>query len=275
MDVLQTSKKGAGLLKSVTRVISLLLAGSPAWGQCGILTWEQLRPAQRTLPYVLRLAARTGELLMFGAQHTRDPQHTELPELERLWREFRPDIGFSEGGIRPLVSSRDEAVVRYGEPGLLRFLADRDQVQLRNLEPPEGQEAAWLAPQFEPGQVKLFYVLRFLNSVSPTDPRAALDSVRRRQGLEGVPNSVNELEMAARGMLPEFDWRSVPNQWFDPTRSDTFLNAIARRLSDYRNCHMVPLIVEAVRSGKRVLVVVGGTHVIMQEPALRAALESR
>jgi hypothetical protein len=35
---------------------------------------------------------------------------------------------------------------------------------------------------------------------------------------------------------------------------------------------MVPLVVEAAPGGKRVFVVVAGTHVVMQEPALRAAL---
>ena len=60
---------------------------------------------------------------------------------------------------------------------------------------------------------------------------------------------------------------------FDPTRSDTFLNEIARGSSTIRNCHMVPLVVEAARGGKRVFVVVGGSHVIVQEPALRVAFQ--
>jgi hypothetical protein len=65
----------------------------------------------------------------------------------------------------------------------------------------------------------------------------------------------------------------IPPAWFDPARTDTFLNRIARASSAYRNCHMIPLIVGAARGGKRVFVVVGGSHVVVQEPALRSALE--
>jgi hypothetical protein len=105
---------------------------------------------------------------MFGAQHTNDPSYPQFPEVERLWREFRPEVAFSEGGVRPAARSLDDAVSRFGEPGLLRLMADRDGVPLRNLEPEEDEEAAVLAPQFRPGQVKLFYILRNLSS-SPAD----------------------------------------------------------------------------------------------------------
>jgi hypothetical protein len=80
------------------------------------------------------------------------------------------------------------------------------------------------------------------------------------------------LRTLAGQLLPEFDPRAVPKQWFDPTNTDTPLNSISRASSDYRNCYMVPMLAAAARHGKRVFVVVGGSHVIMQEPALRSLL---
>lgn len=263
--------------------LALIFSAPPAWSQCGILSWEAYREVHPSLPYVLRLEAPPGGLLMFGTRHTYDPSHPQLSEIERLWREFQPQIAFSEGGIRPTAPDRDKAVTRFGELGLLRYLADRDHVALRSLEPPEDQEAAALAPQFLPGQVELFYVLRYFSSSSPADGRSleekrqsALESTRRRQHLTSLPNSPGELDELAARLLPELtDWRWIPESWFDPTRTDTFLNRIAQRSSDYRNCHMVPLIVQAVRRGERAFVVVGGSHVIMQEPALRSRLGPR
>ena len=261
----------------------LLLLSRSAWSQCGILSWDAYRSVPHSFPYVLRLADLPGELLIFGAQHTKDPSHPELPEIERLWRGFRPQVAFSEGGIRPAARSFGEAVTRFGEPGLLRLLADRDRVELRSLEPAEDEEAAALAPQFQPGQVKLFNVLRNLSSDSPADgrslegrQRAALESVRHRQRLTGSPSSLKELSAIAARLLPELtDWRLISRSWFDPTRTDTFLNEIARRSSDYRNCYMVPLLIQTVREGKRVFVVVGGAHAVVQEVALRSALRAR
>jgi hypothetical protein len=261
----------------------LLLLPFSAWSQCGILSWDAYRSLPHSFPYVLRLADLPGELLIFGAQHTNDPSHPELQEIERLWRGFRPQVAFSEGGIRPAARSRDDAVTRFGEPGLLRLLADRDHVELRSLEPAEDEEATALVPQFQPGQVKLFYVLRNLSSDSPADGRSlkekqrmALESVRNRQRLNGSPSSLKELSAIAARLLPELtDWRLISASWFDPTRADTFLNEIARRSSDYRNCYMVPLLTHTVREGKRVFVVVGGTHAVVQEGALRSALSAR
>ena len=270
-------------LAHTTVGLFLLLPAFSVWPQCGILSWDAYRSVPHSFRYVLRLEAPPGELLMFGAQHTNAPSHPELGEIERLWREFRPQVAFSEGGIRPPARSFDDAVTRFGEPGLLRLLADRDHVELRSLEPQEDEEAAALAPQFQPGQVKLFYVLRNLSSGSAAGGRsleerrrAALESARQRQRLTGPPSTLKELDAVAARLLPELkDWHSISRSWLDPTRADTFLNEIARRSSDYRNCYMLPLVVHAVREGKRVFVVVGGTHVVVQEAALRSALRPR
>jgi hypothetical protein len=43
--------------------------------------------------------AQSGELLLFGARHTSDLQDPQIAKIERLWREFRPQAAFSEGGF--------------------------------------------------------------------------------------------------------------------------------------------------------------------------------
>lgn len=259
--------------------LAMLLAISPAWAECGLLSWDAYRALRHPLPYVLRLTG-SGELLMFGVRHTNDPRDAQIADIERLWHEFKPQVAFSEGGIRPAAPGPDQAITRFGEPGLLRYLADNSRVELCSLEPPEDQEAAAMAAQFPQEQVKLFYILRNLSSAS--DGRSleerrhsAFQSVRQRRRLTGPPNSVKELNLLIARLLPQLpDSSSIPKQWFDPSRSDTFLNQIARGSSDYRNCHMVPLIVGTVRTGKRVFVLVGGSHVMVQEPALRSALRN-
>jgi len=266
-------------LVAVCRVCVLgCLTSASAVSQCDLLSWDEYNRVHHSFPYILRL----GSLLMFGSRHTNDPGDPQLAELERLWREFRPQVAFSEGGIRPRAADHDQAIRRYGEPGLLRFLSDRDQVALRNVEPPEMQEAAAMAARFPPERVKLFYYLRHLSSPadesasSDTRRASALNSVRQRQQLAGPPRSVDEADGLAAALLPRFmPGHEIPHEWFDPARTGTFLNEVARASSEYRNCHIIPLLLEAARSGKRVFVVIGGSHVIVQEPALRSALGSR
>jgi hypothetical protein len=265
----------------MTRALVLLISAIPAWAQCdSLLSWEEYRAARVSLPYVLRIPAPRGELLMFGAKHTMDPRDPQISEIERLWGEFEPDISFSEGGVRPPAHSRDEAVGRYGEPGLVRFLADREHVRVQSLEPPEDKEAAEIARQVPREQVKLFYFLRYISDYRRSPNARSIEDyaedglklVRSRRKLSGAPDSVKEVQALCARLLPELkDWRAVPASWFDPTKKETFLNDIARRSTEVRNCHMAPLIAGAVRSGKRVFVVVGGSHAIVQERALRSA----
>ena len=190
------------------RVVSLGLVCVAAWAQCGLLSWDDYRAVRHSFPYVVRSEG----LVLFGTQHTRDPKHPDLAEIERLWREFHPEIAFSEGGVRPPAPSRDEAVARYGEAGLLRWLADHDHVTIRSLEPERPVVEAALIAEFGAEHVKQCYDRR--------------DTV-------------------------------------DPTRHDGVLNEIGRRDTDMRYCHMAPLIGNAVRSGKRVSVLVGGTHAVI------------
>jgi hypothetical protein len=70
-------------------------------------------------------------------------------------------------------------------------------------------------------------------------------------------------------------YEDVQPAWFDPVASGTFLNDISRASNAYRDEFIVRLLVQHVADGRRVFAVVGGSHVIMQEAALRARLSSR
>ena len=43
---------------------------------------------------------------------------------------------------------------------------------------------------------------------------------------------------------------------------------------EFRDQHMVKLLIDEVKKGKRVFAVVGGSHVVMQESALKAASDA-
>jgi hypothetical protein len=97
------------------------------------MTWTEYSRLQQSgrhpeWPYVLRLNTQRGALLYFGADHTPNPADAQITQIEMEWQQFRPDIAFTEGGLPPIAKIRDEAVRNAGEPGLVRFLAQRDNV---------------------------------------------------------------------------------------------------------------------------------------------------
>ncbi|MCY2953620.1 MAG: hypothetical protein NTU53_16820 [Planctomycetota bacterium] len=237
------------------------------------------------VPYVISLSDGKGQLFYFGARHMFDPADWQVQAIEDFWHHYRPTLAFNEGGEPPVMPSRDETVSRFGEAGLVRHLAKRDGVAVRSLEPSREAEYALLLEVFSEEQIKVFYVLRgvaqFRKSRNDETPEAFVAKVLAGFGgeprLQGPPRSLAEFERSYARLLAEpADWRTAPDGWFDPaaTEKGQFTNWISRRLSEFRDRHMVGLLTGEVRKGARVFAVVGGSHVIMQERALRAAFRT-
>lgn len=247
-----------------------------------IMSYEEYVRAPRQFPYVVESTAGRGRLLYIGTRHFFDPQDPQAELIETVWREFRPTLAFNEGGNPPTLDSAAEAVARHGEPGLVRYLAARDGVPVRNIEPPESAIAADMVQAgYRPEEVKLFLALlaydtyrRARSDEAPDEFIARVLRVESRTAdLPGPPNTLAELAALYAELFPQRpDWREVPSEWFAPTHTDTLFNRLARRMSQLRDRHMVDLLVGAVRRGERVFGVVGGSHVVMQEAALRSRL---
>jgi hypothetical protein len=245
------------------------------------MSWEEFARQPARTPCILRIQYGEGALLYYGARHTYEPTDRQIAQIEQLWSEFRPTLAFSEGGVRPASAGVAEAVRRYGEPGLVRVLADRQQVRIRSIEPPPDEEMAAMLRAWPAERVKLFYFLRAMLGYGRGGPQqpvtayaaAQLAGLARIRGLGGPPLTIGDVEVAVAKLSPPLpDWRAVPESWFDPARSEAFTNEFARQLSVFRDEQMLRNLVAAVRAGERVFAVVGSSHVIMQERALKAAL---
>jgi hypothetical protein len=264
--------------------IALLLVTSLAGAGCalrqpaGIMTWQEYESRSTEWPYLLRIAGSRGELLYYGARHTYSPGDPQIEEIERLWNEFRPDIAFNEGGNPPIESSRDETVRKGGEGALIRFLAARDDVPVTTLDPSRSEEVAHLKRRFAAKDIKLFFLLRAVAQHTNRGAEGSLEAEIERilgiynasPGLMGPPRTLGEVAAAYRQRLPGHgEYKDTPMSWFDPVRTETFLNDISREGSEYRDRFMVEKLTSHLKEGHRVFAVVGGTHVVMQEPALR------
>lgn len=193
-------------------------------------------------------------------------------------------MAFNEGGHPPIEATRDAAVEKYGEPGLVRFLAARDDIPVASLAPDRAEEVAHLRQSFSAADVKLFFVLRaiaqFADRKGPDGVDAELERVlaiyNAAPGLGVSPRSIDEVAAAFSDRFPDSgSYRMTPLRWFDPVRADTVLNRISRDSSDYRDRAMVAILARSVADGQRVFAAVGGTHVVMQEEALASILGVR
>src|SRR5262249_39190697 len=152
-------------------------------------------------PYILKIQTPEAILLYYGVAHTYNPADPQVSEIERLWAEFHPEIAFNEGGDPPIEKSPDDAVRKYGEPGLVRFLAARDRIPVMSIDPTRGEEVAFLRKKFSQEQVKLFYVLRVVAQHIKNRGVDTIDQELERvfpifanmPGMNISPNSITEL----------------------------------------------------------------------------------
>ena len=269
---------------SIASLIFLLFAFSAASAQekdVSLMTYDEYVKASPSFPYIVELKIGKGSLLYFGAQHIYDPKNAQTAQIEKLWKEFRPTVAYHESTGTSLSKTIDEAVSKSGESGLVRFLAARDKIPAFSLEPNRNDEVAMMLKTYTSEQVKVFFVLRQVpqfrdrktDETIETFMTTFLRNVSYIAGLENAPpNTIAELDKSSLWLSPQLtDWRTADRSWSDPVATKAYTNQIARLSSEFRDLHMVKLLIDKVKQGERVFAVVGGSHVVMQERVLKAA----
>lgn len=251
-----------------------------------MMSFAAYQEVEHEEPYIYEVSVRgrPGAVLYFGARHTYEPEDEQLGQLARRWEDFRPTLALTEGGELELGDlSKAEVVRRYGEAGMIRWLARRDGVPARSLDPERGDEVRALLDEGWSGeQLIVFYTLRNVvqsnrqgQDVEYRDvlPRY-LESLVDRFGLEG-PTTLGDFEAAIDELLPELDdWTQTPPSYLypGPQEPDHFTNRLSTASNEFRDRYHVRSILDALQDGERVFVVAGSAHAVMQEPALRAGI---
>jgi len=264
----------------VAAFVALCGLGCATTARGRLMTWTEYRQVRHVAPYVLDIARGSGRLVYVGSRHTNDATALDIALIESLWSQARPELAFNEGGDPPTESTKAEAVRLYGESGFVRFLAARDGVPVASLEPTKQELAKRLVPEFGAELVKLGFLLLQVkhHRNNPTEPfetavARTFSTLNRTPGLEGQPRDLAELERRFAARFPEAPvLRQLPEAWTDPVQAINEMNAFYRRASEERDRHMIDLLADRVRQGQRVFAVVGASHVVMQEAAVRAAL---
>jgi tetratricopeptide (TPR) repeat protein len=254
------------------------------------MNYAAYRAVEHSTPYVLEIeqaGQADSRLVYYGAAHFNTPDDPQAADIERRWAALHPDFALNEGGDPPAEPTREIAIGRHGEPGLLRWLAKRDGVPIRSLDPTRKQEIAALSSRFSMEDLSLFYILRWVMQDGQRAPQfrqvtlePGVQAHLKRLMMDGAtdgPKSLAEFEKSVRRRAPQLtDWRKVPPEWFDPALEPpaAFTNTIARAMSEFRDAFMVDVLETAVREHTRVFAAVGASHVVMQEPELRRRFHS-
>lgn len=218
-----------------------------------------------------------GELLYFGALHTKDPAHPELAELRRVWNDFKPTVALVEGRMSFFVGTPTQGIGVFGEGAVVYAMAKRDGIPLHTLEPPLDVEIAALLESGDQKQVAMFRFLSGYISARRGGPVSdfkisRLLAKRTRSLTDAFPDAA-AFDAYYAAQFPEApSWRDIPEQAMWPGQSDTLLHRMATRSNRTRDEHFNRVMIDLVNQGERVLAIAGRSHTIIQEPILLDSL---
>ena len=263
-------------------ILSLISLGSfscSSFTHGNLLTWQDYIQHPRIGPYILELDKKPGSLFYYGAFHKVDPKDPQFEDIEQKWEEFRPTCAFCEGRIWPLKESRAQAIRSYAEQGLITFLAARDGIPVKCIDPSTSEQIRYLRNQYPPHQVKIYFILRqaTINKMlrrkekNLDEARLLLSKMERFGGSRYFPATLVEFEHMVSQLFPELDnWQNIPYAYFQSKEKGGFLADIHQQLIEYRDQTMVKKVTKALKKGERVFAVVGRSHVFKQQHILRS-----
>lgn len=227
-------------------------------------------------PYVYRKTLGGGEVLVYGAEHTKDPDDKQIADIASRWEAFKPDVALVEGRLGFLLRPFMHPVKEYGESGWVAALAKRDDVVLYSWEPSVDAVNRALESRYTPEQLALGRILNpyfsNLRFGKPASPEAYVTDVLDRATEFGVQDkfkSVDDVDRYWRQYFPAGpDWRDVSDQWGLPG----YLGEISDERNRIRNAHLACIVIDMTNRGERVLVIAGSSHAVCIEPALTDGL---
>ncbi|MEJ8800514.1 hypothetical protein [Pontibacter sp. H249] len=243
-------------------------------------------------PYIIDLKKGNKRLVFIGCSHTRDTTSTEFTTIEKYFKELQPQITFNEGGQIPAAvnfQSRNDAIAKKGETGLLKYLSDKANIQMLNGDISDSLEFTLTLKEHPKDDLFLYYMIErlvvpYLNNAYGNKPFNELYSLVIESWFikPGFPLSEEEKSIAyfkklyqekmGRPFVLEINEDNFEK--FDYMNGgDCNFCAIGRTSKKARDIVLLEKIDQAFNHYDRVMVTFGHGHAMAIEPALKQIIE--
>ncbi|OGC92471.1 hypothetical protein A3D85_03010 [Candidatus Amesbacteria bacterium RIFCSPHIGHO2_02_FULL_47_9] len=255
-----------------------------------IMSYEEyLKLGRQPNPYLVWIASKGKQLYFLGSSHSFNPADSIHQVTKHYWHDFLGSVGnkkpvvLIEGGKRSISNSEDEAIRKFGEAGLVAFLAAQNGWEHESPEPNLLTETSELRKEFSEEEIWTYYFTRMAAQWNRLLNKPDIWSYVRNSLLKdneelkwnadnlGQESLVNNFAKLSGQKFVEFDYELL-NGLCDPTKTKTKINQVSRRSGQIRDEYIVQKITEHWKNGESIFAVYGRSHVVMQEPALRRLL---
>ena len=233
-------------------------------------------------PYVYTIERRNtrGAVLVFGAEHTFDPNHKQFPARKENWDRFNATTALVEGNLDLILTWFFNPVKASGEGGYTQKLAKSKGIKIYTWEPGIEAEMDAILEKYDPFHVAVFYCLRPYQNRWDQFSKAGQDSKMAHliadraqyKTLRGTLTSVEQVDSLWKADFPSLpSWRSYKhpaNGW-----PDGMLKQIAEETNMVRDVNMCRAIIELVNKGERVFISMGASHAPRIEGTLRGMIQ--
>lgn len=233
-------------------------------------------------PYVYTIESNKtkGTVLVFGAEHTFDPKHKQLPVMKEHWDKFNPTVAMVEGNLDLLITWFFDPVKASGEGGYTQKLAKAKGIKIYSWEAGLDTEMDYVLEKFDAVHVAVFYCLRpyqnrwgqFSKSEQDKKIKNLISKRTRYKSLKGVISSVAEVDSLWKADFPSLtSWRTYKhpqNGW-----PEGKLKQIAEETNMVRDVNLCRSVIELVNKGERVFISMGASHAPRIERTLNEMIQ--
>lgn len=253
-----------------------------------IFKYEEYAKREIHLPYILDIKKDNKHLVYYGARHSFNPTDSMFLDIEKRFNDLKPDIAFNEGGNDwPVINGRDSTIKLTGDPGYLRYLCRKNNVQVVSIEPPDSLEYKYMLNKYKKEDVVLMYFCRQIDQLqnqgefSDNQFEKYMDNYLKDLKNHGMSLSENEINLNfitnyyEKFFKTKFNWKEFDPTNYQPIYSKTLLNEICRESTYFRDRFIIDKIEESIKTKNKIFVVMGGSHLVIEEPVLKYIVNDR
>ncbi len=254
------------------------------------MTYDEYIKTKWEFPYVFSLSKNNELLYYFGETHSYDPNHAQWTKLKKLWDEFlvttkdQKRIVFTEGGIRPVENTEEEAITKFGGMGLITFWAAQAGIEVFSPEPNEAYERSELEKEFSRDEIQYYYFARVVlqwNRYQVPKPEFT-EYLGKYLARDKRESNWNDFDFSLEHMMiihqdlfgTQFDQHD--HMFFKkvstPVHLHTVVNRVSRTSSEIRDEYIVSQIAKYMENGYSLFVQYGGSHAVVQHEYLKEIL---
>ena len=233
--------------------------------------------------YIYHLKMKNKELVILGSIHTNDQKHSQFKIFKDKFSSLNPEVVFVEGGWEnSSIIKLEKDSIKKGEMAFLVFLARKKKIPIVGWEPGMDKEIIYLLKKYSKDELFAHFILRTIRQyVQYRKPRSYLSkqieefkSISKWKGYDYSLKHLKEIHQKIFGVK------------FNPTNANLYnippyvaegdlslgpsvLNYVASDEMVFRDSFAVKKILKSLNKYKRILVIMGSGHAVVQEPVYR------